>query len=125
MKILFDAGTPVGLRRHLRPHLVDRAQELGWATVKNGELLDLAEAHGYDVLLTTDQNIEHQQRLGERRIAILAVPANWRRIAQHIGEIVDTLRVLSPGAQKTLRWPRAKGGPPRPTKPRGDSGPVP
>ena len=43
MKILFDQGTPVPLRRHLPSHVVDTAFERGWSVLDNGELLDMAE----------------------------------------------------------------------------------
>jgi len=56
VKILFDQGTPVPLRRHLHPGRVDTAAEMGWSELGNGELLAAAEAAGFDVLITTDQN---------------------------------------------------------------------
>ena len=46
MRILFDQGTPVPLRRHLTRHVVDTAFERGWSSLHNGELLDLAEQEG-------------------------------------------------------------------------------
>ena len=61
MKILFDQGTPVPLRRSLHPHVVDTAGELGWSELENGNLLSEAEAHSYDALITTDQNLRYQQ----------------------------------------------------------------
>ena len=60
MRILFDQGTPVPLRRYLTSHVVDTAFERGWATLHNGELLDVAEQEGYDLLMTTDQNLRYQ-----------------------------------------------------------------
>ena len=51
MKVLFDQGTPVPLRRSLPGHTVDTAFELGWATLRNGDLLNRAEAEGYDLLI--------------------------------------------------------------------------
>ena len=54
MRILFDQGTPVPLRDHLIGHVVTTAFELGWSTLKNGELLAAAEA-SFDTLITTDQ----------------------------------------------------------------------
>ena len=56
MRILFDQGTPVPLRRHLIRHVVDTAFERGWSALHNGELLDVAEQEGYNLLITTDQN---------------------------------------------------------------------
>ena len=44
MKVLFDQGTPVPLRRSLPGHTVDTAFELGWATLRNGDLLNRASA---------------------------------------------------------------------------------
>lgn len=43
MKILFDQGTPVPLRRHLTGHSVDTAYEQGWSNLSNGDLLNVAE----------------------------------------------------------------------------------
>lgn len=53
MRILFDQGTPVPLRRSLNGHVVATAYELGWSTVTNGELIRLAEQEGYELLITT------------------------------------------------------------------------
>ena len=52
MKVLFDQGTPVPLREFLSGHEVSTAYELGWSTLRNGELLTMAEASGfYEVLI--------------------------------------------------------------------------
>jgi len=59
MKILFDQGTPVPLRRHLHPGRVDTAAEMGWSELGNGELLAAAEEAGFDILITTDQNLRY------------------------------------------------------------------
>ena len=63
MKILFDQGTPRPLRSFLPEHAVDTAAGRGWSELSNGELLDIAESEGYELLITTDQNIRHQQNL--------------------------------------------------------------
>lgn len=60
MRVLFDQGTPVPLRHFLSGHEVSTAYELGWATLKNGELLGLAEERGFEVLVTTDGNLRYQ-----------------------------------------------------------------
>jgi len=44
MRILFDQGTPVPLRRPLAGHTVSTAHEMGWAALDNGALLEAAEA---------------------------------------------------------------------------------
>jgi hypothetical protein len=54
MRILFDQGTPVPLRDALAGHVVVTAFELSWNNLENGELLRMAEADGFEVLVTTD-----------------------------------------------------------------------
>lgn len=70
MKILFDQGTPVPLRRHLANHLVDTVYERGWSNLSNGDLLDAVERDGYQLLITTDQNLRYQQNFADRQPAI-------------------------------------------------------
>ena len=81
MRILFDQGTPVPLRRYLEGHVVATAYELGWSTVTNGELIRLAEQEGYELLMTTDTNLRYQQNLQDRSISILGMTTtSWPRI---------------------------------------------
>jgi hypothetical protein len=49
VRVLFDQGTPVPLRHALAGHSISTAYELGWATLKNGELLRSAEEKGFEV----------------------------------------------------------------------------
>ncbi|MGL4608728.1 MAG: hypothetical protein ACRCYY_03440 [Trueperaceae bacterium] len=73
MKILFDQGVPVPLRKHLSEHQVFTAFEKAWSNLKNGEFLQKAESEGFDALVTTDQNLRYQQNLQERKIAIVVL----------------------------------------------------
>ena len=99
MKILFDQGTPAPLRRHLTGHSVDTAYERGWSTLNNGDLLDAAERDGYDLLITTDQNLKYQQDIAGRRLAILVLlSASWPRIQLHVDEILVSVEDISPGS---------------------------
>ncbi|GEM_PF-2127380 len=50
MKILFDQGTPVPLRKILPDHSITTTYELGWQTLENGNLITEAEADGFDVI---------------------------------------------------------------------------
>ena len=67
MKILFDHGTPRPLRRELPGHSVDTAADKGWDRLANGDLIDSAEQDGYEILITTDQSMRHQQNLAGRQ----------------------------------------------------------
>jgi hypothetical protein len=56
MLVLFDNGTPRTLARYLIDHhAVTEARARGWDELENGELLTVAEAAGFDVLVTTDK----------------------------------------------------------------------
>ena len=89
MKVLFDQGTPVPLRRYLRPHEVTTAYELGWSTLQNGSLISQAEAAGFDVLITTDKNWKYQQNLSERSLAIVVLlSTSWPKIQAKVFEVM-------------------------------------
>ena len=87
MRVLFDHGTPAPLRRALAGHVVETAYERGWSQLKNGDLLNAAEAAGFEVLVTTDQNLRYQQQLAARRIAVVVLSTtSWPRLSQVRGE---------------------------------------
>ena len=97
-RVLFDQGTPVGLRRHLRAHLIETLAAKGWEEKENGELLDLADAEGYEVLVTTDRNIRHQQNLTRRKLAVVVlVNARWPDVASHATAIATAIEEAEPG----------------------------
>ena len=81
MKILFDEDAPRPVRRHLPGHSISTVQEMGWAGVKNGRLLDIVEAGGFEILLTFDQNLQHQQSFQGRAIAVVVVVVPNKRMA--------------------------------------------
>ena len=106
MKILFDHCTPAPLRRYLSGHTIDTAYELGWNTLRNGALLDIAEQHGYEILITTDQGIRYQQNFLERKIGLLLLLSNsWPRIRLRVEEIQNELNVIRPGELKEVQIP--------------------
>src|SRR5262245_38918633 len=88
MRIVFDQGTPVPLRRHLVGHMISTAYEQGWATLTNGVLLDTAERAGFEVLITTDQNLRYQQNLAGRHLALVVLQStSWPRIRTQVAAI--------------------------------------
>lgn len=88
MKVLFDQGTPVPLRRHLHPHEVTTVYELAWNTLQNGILISRAEAAGFDVLVTTDKNLKYQQNLSERKLAVVVLlSTSWPRIQNRVSAV--------------------------------------
>lgn len=94
MLILFDQGVPAPLREHLPRHEVRTAYELGWSTLRNGELLARAAAQ-FDVLITTDRNLKNQQNLSQIKLAILVLPTtSWPKLEGRVGEIASALDAL-------------------------------
>ena len=87
MKVLLDECLPKKLKFEIDAEFVQTVPEAGWASKQNGELLRLAE-QGFDVLVTNDQNIEHQQVIDRFDIAfiVLVAPTN---------DIVDLLPLMA------------------------------
>jgi hypothetical protein len=50
MRVLFDNGTSRGVATVLKDHVVEEARARGWDVLRNGELLDAAEAAGFEVV---------------------------------------------------------------------------
>jgi predicted nuclease of predicted toxin-antitoxin system len=106
MKLLFDQGTPVPLRNYLPSHIVETAYEKGWGNLKNGDLLTLAEAEGFDALITTDQNLRYQQNLSGRRIAVLVLmTTNWPRVKKNAALVIQAIDNLHPGSYAEVDFP--------------------
>ena len=62
---------------------------MGWAKLKNGELLNAAEANGFEAFVTTDSNLRVQQNLKSRRIAVIVLSTtSWPRIRNAIAQVV-------------------------------------
>lgn len=70
MKVLLDENLPHALRRRLTGHDVFTVQYMGWRGLKNGRLLSRAAADGFEVLVTTDQGIAHEQNLSILPMAV-------------------------------------------------------
>ena len=98
MKLLFDQGTPAPLRARLPTHSADTLAEKGWSDKDNGELLDVAEREGYEVLVTTGQSLPYQQNLTGRRIAIVVLlSTDWRAIRPRIREFGRAIAAVGSG----------------------------
>jgi hypothetical protein len=106
MRVLFDNGTPRGVAAALSGHTVEEARSHGWDMLRNGELLDAAEAAGFDVLLTTDRNIRYQQNLTGRRLAIVVLrKARWRLIKRRLTEIASAVTAATTGSFTEVEIP--------------------
>ena len=107
MRVLFDQATPVPIRRFLTGHTVRTTAQQQWATLKNGELLIVAEQAGFDVFLTTDKNIRYQQNLAGRTISIVVIGCQqWPALQPHIDRVVAAVNAATPGSYTDVEIPR-------------------
>ena len=93
MRILLDECLPRKLKRDLPGHDIVTVPEMGWASIKNGKLLELAK-NNFDVFLTADQNLEYQQNLGAYQIAVIVLVTHDIRL--------KALRYLIPELSRAL-----------------------
>jgi len=67
--------------------------------IKNGKLLASAEAKGLEVLVTTDTNLQYQQNLSHRKIAIIVLnTTSWPRIKSHLYAGQNAIQNVKPNA---------------------------
>ena len=106
MRVLFDNGVPRPVTRALGRHVVEEARSRGWDGLANGDLLQAAEAAGFEVMVTTDRNIRYQQNLTHRRVAlvVLTSPA-WPFIKARISSIVAAVDSATPGSYVEVEIP--------------------
>ena len=80
MRVLLDECIPRKLKYSFSGHQCQTVPEAGLAGNKDGQLLSLAEALGFDLFFTIDRGIQYQQNLSGRIISILVVRANSNRL---------------------------------------------
>ena len=86
--------------------MVTEARARGWEELENGELLNEAEAAGFEVLVTTDKNLCYRQNLSGRKIAIVALgQGRWNFIKPHVARIAAALSAASPGSYTEVKIP--------------------
>jgi uncharacterized RmlC-like cupin family protein len=91
---------PLDLRHSFPGHDAHSTEWAGLKGKKNGELLRIAEEAGYDVLLTVDQGIPHQQNLAGRKLSIIAIRSKTNQIEDllpFVDAILDVLKAIMPG----------------------------
>jgi hypothetical protein len=104
---LLDRNVPEKVRAFLSKREVRTISAMGWsAPLKNGELLNAAEADGFDVLLTCDQNIRYQQNLSLRKLALVVLTSNlWPSVSNCGSAIQAAVENATPGSFQTTTVP--------------------
>lgn len=103
LRILLDQNAPKGLTGLLAEHEVARTSIMGWAELTNGDLLAAAEAAGFEVMITADQNLRYQQNLAMRRIALVVLPTNnWSVLRENARLINQAVEAAGQGSYRQL-----------------------
>ena len=100
MKVLLDECLPRRLKRELPGHEVARVQEMRWAGIKNGPLLQLMQAANFEVFVTTDSNLEYQQNLRTMKLAFIVLRAldnRFETLGPLMPRVMQALRAVEPG----------------------------
>jgi hypothetical protein len=100
MKILLDENLNWRLERFLPGHTCSSVPRLGWAGVKNGQLLQQSAAAGFDVLISMDGSLGTQQNVGNLRLAIIVLQAPTNRLddtSPLMPRVLALLPTLRPG----------------------------
>jgi hypothetical protein len=92
-KVLLDECVDRGLLAEITGHDVKTVPEAGWASLKNGELLNLAQA-AFDVFVTTDRNLMFQQNLPKFDIAIIILAAKTNRLGDLLPLVPKLLEAI-------------------------------
>ncbi len=104
MRILIDECLPRQLKGWLAGrHDALTVQDMGWANIKNGKLLQLAEKAGFDVFVTADKNIYHQQNFTGLRLSTIVIPSNRkRRVQESVPAFLQSLENVQPGQKVVM-----------------------
>lgn len=106
MKVLLDVCTPVQVAGALAGHEVHTAARMGWRELGNGQLLDAAEASGFELLVICDKNMRHQQNLVGRQLAILELWTIHRpTLERHFPLIAENAEAAKAGEYRVVRPP--------------------
>lgn len=111
MKILLDENTDAAIGQFFPGYEVHHVNSLDWKGLQNGKLLERAEREGFELLVTADKNLMHQQNLSKRSIAVIVLDIHPNNLLNEVACIPD----IRPGQIKVVLGPHPKRQKPRPT----------
>ena len=105
--MLLEEGLPARFGRELPGHEVETVPQAGWAGIKNGRLLKSVAASGrFDVFVTVDKNLRHQQSRRGIPFAVAVLRASSNNLADvrlFALELLRRLPQLRPAASRSCR----------------------
>jgi hypothetical protein len=103
VRVLLDECVDWRLARHIVGHDVKTSRQLGWSSIKNGELIALASM-SFDVFVTVDRNLAFQQNIDELPIAVVVLRAKSNRLADLIPLVPRLLQEIDTIQPKALTF---------------------
>ena len=113
MKLLLDECVDWRLARQLTGHSVRSVQQMGWAGIKNGRLLSLAQQR-FDVFVTVDRGVTHQQHLADFEIGVVVLSSRSNQIdelSRLVPEALKVIETLPPGTFVVVAEPSGSNDP--------------
>jgi predicted nuclease of predicted toxin-antitoxin system len=102
MKVLLDENLPTDLRHFLAEHEVFTIAFMGWKGMRNGELLRRAAADGFDLMISRDAGIQHQQNLSNLPIAVILLPSHAKKLEDILPMVPALLHAISSIRPRTV-----------------------
>lgn len=99
MRLLLDECMPRVLCADLAGHDCRTVSQMKWRGLKNGVLLARASEE-FDIFITVDRNLRHQQNLKKFNIAVMVLLArnnDYDELRQFVPKIVTALTTISVG----------------------------
>lgn len=103
MKILLDECVDRRLAKEIVGHEVMTVPQMGWAGIKNGDLLTLAQDQ-FDAFVTVDRNLFFQQSLPQYTLALIILQAPTNRLRDLQPLVPKLLSVLPTVPKGQVRW---------------------
>ena len=93
MRLLLDENLPKRLKLDFLAHDIFTVRDKGWNGIKNGKLLELMIAEGFDALLTFDKNLQYQQNFQKYTLTVfvLNAPANTYSVLTTLSAKINTV----------------------------------
>lgn len=99
MRVFLDECIDWRLCRDIVGHEVKTAREMGWTSIRNGDLLALA-AGAFDVFVTVDRNLAFQQNIASLPIPVIVLRAPTNRLVdlrQLVPKLLAAIASARPG----------------------------
>lgn len=100
MRILIDESLPLDFAAELTRYEVSTVRAQRWLGLRNGALLRIAAGEGFDVLITADKALRHQQNLkaiGIAAILVTRVRNRMLNLRPLVPQILTALETIEKG----------------------------